>query len=369
MAIEISSEISWVALAMSGKTFGPEASSRVQNGQRAPKKYDEDRNSIPEKSRIWTPGGSICSTKVGKWAFARDLPESIESRTARNTPMCFMDLIDSVRLMDNIAAVNVKRDRFADVLRLDNAVDLGIADGRAQKIAVNAAKSLAGAAEVAGLAIDRRVDGLLPGWASGLGLTASVAGVKDWLDQRSSRDRYAHVREIPADPEEHQPGSDFILFQDEATSRFTRAGMRRSMARKIIGAFSEMAHNATDHSDSPVAPLATFELWVDRWEFSVTDFGRGVPNSLRTNPMYKALNDREAVREALKEGVSRLPDGTRGRGYGTMFRALAEYCVDIRMRTARVVASWSGLGVGVTDVVFKMVGSRSGLHVRVAGDL
>ena len=159
------------------------------------------------------------------------------------------------------------------------------------------------------------------------------------------------------------------MFQDAATAALVRAGVPRSSALRLLGAFAELADNATDHSGSPVSPFATFKVDADAWEFSVTDFGRGVPASLRTNPKYADLVDHDAVREALKDGVSRFASTERGLGFGVMFRALAEMNCAVRLRTGSVTARWSGQGLGLTSLVYELVGQRAGLHVRVAGKL
>jgi hypothetical protein len=262
--------------------------------------------------------------------------------------------------------VQVKATEITNIGRLEDALDLGADDATATRLAWAAMQSLAGGADVAVVACARGALGRMPRWASDLGV---VTPVVSWVRGLRSTTEFGRVELVPSSPREHEPGRPFILFQDECVAQLAARGMRRSTAYQVIGAFAEMADNATEHSRSPVPPFSTFEVTKSWWEFSVTDFGVGIPESLRTNPRYSNLNDREAVQAALRDGVSRLEDGLRGTGYGSMMRALAEHECITRLRTGSVVARWSGRGIGSTDLTYELVGARPGLHVRVVGQL
>jgi len=278
-----------------------------------------------------------------------------------------MFIIDLTETHAIISFVEVKAHEAHEMDRLEAALDLGARQDRIGPVAARAVHSLAGAADVAVLVWDRcQEGGGIPAWAAGLGFDSPVLR---WLRSRVHRTGglYARAVPIPTSASEHAPASPFVAFQDEAAARLCERGMPRAKALKILGAFAEMADNTIDHSESPVEPFATFEISRSWWEFSVSDVGRGAPNSLRTNPRYAGLTDHDAVREALKDGVSRFDDATRGSGYGVMLRALAEHDCAIRLRTGHVVVRWSGRGVGLTDLIYELVGPRVGLHVRVAG--
>lgn len=266
--------------------------------------------------------------------------------------------------------MQVKADESSAMDALEAALDLRTDLGVLPATAARAVVSLAGAADFAVLAWDRGDGGRhVPSWAVACGLRWPI---HEWLGTAAAArsSRYVRVVDIPnSTSASHTPGLQFLVFQDEAATRLQTAGMPSSKARRILGAFAEMTDNAIEHSLSPVQPFATFEVADRWWEFSVTDFGRGVPNSLRTNSRYASLTDHAAVRAALQDGVSRFDDDTRGTGYGVMLRALAEHECVVRLRTGRVVVRWSGQGIGLTNLVYELVSARVGLHLRVAGEL
>ncbi len=273
------------------------------------------------------------------------------------------DLIDLREILSTMRPMEVKAQEAAAMDRLESALDLGAAPERVRVVAQSATASLAGAADFSVLA------------ATPMGrqnaLFAEASDPLAWLHDRQKRSSalYARVVPIPGSPAGRVLGTPFLIFQDETSDRLRRLGMSRQLAPKILAAFAEMADNAIDHSLSTVQPFVTFEVDDQGWEFSVTDFGRGVPNSLRTNPQYRTLSDLDAVREALVDGVSRYADECRGFGFGVLLRALAEHECIIRMRTGDIVARWSGKGVGVTGLNYQLVSSRPGLHIRVSGSL
>jgi hypothetical protein len=268
-----------------------------------------------------------------------------------------------------MTVLEVKASESSAMDKLEAALDLETKPGLVQGVARNAVASLAGAADFAVLAWDRRdPEDSVPSWAVACGLRWPVHA---WLRAEAGKRNSPYIRvvDIPkAISESHTPGSRFVILQDEAATRLHNAGMPSGKARRILGAFVEMADNATEHSLSPIQPFATFEISDGWWEFSVNDLGRGVPDSLRTNPRYANLNDHAAVRAALQDGVSRFDDDTRGTGYGVMLRALAEHECVIRLRTGRIAVRWQGQGIGLTNLIYALVGSRVGLHLRVAGE-
>ena len=93
-------------------------------------------------------------------------------------------------------------------------------------------------------------------------------------------------------------------------------GVGRNIDENCI---AELLGNALEHSSSK--PGCFVASWADNHNgplsISVVDVGIGIPQHLRRSPRYKSLSDEDALREAVKEGVS----GVQGveekhRGFG-----------------------------------------------------
>jgi hypothetical protein len=80
-----SSVTSRTAFAMRGNVEGPSASSRVQNGHRAAKKYELVRTLTPVKSSTTGPGGSRWGADSGKCASPFPRPCKFGSRVTLRT--------------------------------------------------------------------------------------------------------------------------------------------------------------------------------------------------------------------------------------------------------------------------------------------
>lgn len=93
------------------------------------------------------------------------------------------------------------------------------------------------------------------------------------------------------------------------------SGVKRSDFSAFEWAINEMTDNVLVHSESHsgFVQVSNFRRDKKRISFIVCDIGVGIPNSLRSG-LNKAMDDAVALREAIKEGVTR--DKTIGQGNG-----------------------------------------------------
>jgi anti-sigma regulatory factor (Ser/Thr protein kinase) len=166
-------------------------------------------------------------------------------------------------------------------------------------------------------------------------------------------------------------GGTVRFFQDHFRGALVESGVDRHFANALAGAMVEMASNAVEHADSPVSPLACFEVSRDHWNFGVVDVGKGVLESIKENPIYASLNtSTQALSVALQDGVSRT--GQRGRGYGfrRVFKALVDRRATLRFRSGGVAGAWEGESPTAQSIIFRTLPvSRPGFFVKVAGPL
>jgi hypothetical protein len=85
-----------------------------------------------------------------------------------------------------------------------------------------------------------------------------------------------------------------------------------------------------------------------RFEFVVSDGGRGVLASLRSCPDYADLVDHgEALRLTLQDGVSRYGKGTsHGKGFRPLFKGLANLNGELRFRSGDQALTIDGVNAG-----------------------
>lgn len=93
------------------------------------------------------------------------------------------------------------------------------------------------------------------------------------------------------------------------------SGIKRSDFSAFEWAINEMTDNVLVHSESHsgFVQVSNFRRDRKRISFIVCDIGVGIPNSLRSG-LDKAMDDAAALREAIKEGVTR--DKAVGQGNG-----------------------------------------------------
>jgi hypothetical protein len=132
--------------------------------------------------------------------------------------------------------------------------------------------------------------------------------------------------------------------------RFERAardsGFTKKVAACLHAAFHEMAENAVIHANAPTGALAGYEVSEGVAQFSVADVGIGVLASLKTCHEYAALSfHNEAIKMALRDGVTRYGQGRGGFGFRQVFKALAEQWGYLRFRSSEGCITMDGRGL------------------------
>lgn len=85
----------------------------------------------------------------------------------------------------------------------------------------------------------------------------------------------------------------------------------------------ELAENVLEHSESPSSGLAYFDTQDGAFEVGMIDTGMGMLSSLRRNDSLSSLrDDLAALREGIRDGVSRFDGMGRGFGFRSVFRVL-----------------------------------------------
>lgn len=182
------------------------------------------------------------------------------------------------------------------------------------------------------------------------------------------RTPHAEVVRIPPLGDGWDSGAPFTSFQERCKNRLVDAGAPTQFAHAIVGAMNEMASNAVEHSNASVPVVGAFEVVGNRWAFSVTDVGRGILSSLRMNAAFADVQDDvEAVRLAVKDGVSSTGQVGRGNGFAHVFSALVNRMCSIRFRSTSAVACWSGVSPGAQTLQLAVAPVRSGFHVHING--
>lgn len=204
-----------------------------------------------------------------------------------------------------------------------------------------------------------RVRELIPGvWASSEAVAIGFPGSS-----------FARITPVPLEAG-WIPGSNFNFLLERYWSALVTIGLPRDFAYSILGAFFEIASNAIEHSESRPAPLAAFFAGENGWRLSVSDIGIGVLASLRRNPAFHNLRtSAKALRYALAAGTSRHTEPGRGQGFSTVFKALADRKVAIRIRSGSAFASWTG--TSPTDQNLKIhslpLSRLQGFHIALSG--
>lgn len=135
----------------------------------------------------------------------------------------------------------------------------------------------------------------------------------------------------------------FHRFQERFKDRLRDRGLPSGPAHAIVGALAEMSSNADEHAGASATSVACFYVSTEGWGFGVGDLGRGIRRSLADNPKFtEVASDLDALQLAVTEGVSRTGEPGRGRGYSSMFKALADRQCRLRFRTGRAIGTWSG---------------------------
>lgn len=141
-----------------------------------------------------------------------------------------------------------------------------------------------------------------------------------------------HLLHTDADPED--------LNWKAFTIRFNRSaqevGLDKNVAGGLRSALLEMADNAVFHSQTNGPILVGYRVLEGFAQFCVADLGIGVLDSLRSCPDFSHLRyDHEAIREAIRDGVSRMGRRRGGMGFREIFKALSEQWGQLRFRSGQ----------------------------------
>ena len=95
-----------------------------------------------------------------------------------------------------------------------------------------------------------------------------------------------------------------------------------------------MADNATLHANAPVGVLVGYHVIDGAAVCCVADVGIGVLASLTSHEAYRHVQShKEAVRLALRRGVTRFGPGQGGLGFYNVFKALTAMSGTLRFRS------------------------------------
>lgn len=136
-------------------------------------------------------------------------------------------------------------------------------------------------------------------------------------------------------------------FWNEFLVRFRQSvksvGFDLEKAKGIAAALGEMADNATLHSNATVGVLAGYQVIDGACVCCVADVGDGVLKSLSSHEAYRHVRThKEAVRLALRSGVTRFGPGQGGLGFYRVFKALAAMSGTLRFRSGEGIVTMDG---------------------------
>lgn len=152
---------------------------------------------------------------------------------------------------------------------------------------------------------------------------------RDLLRKLFCNANWAHLMEPRAFDKNARPGSRVpaIAYSDaeelsaaiDAILRSLLSAMqlRREDFAAAEWALAEIADNVLQHADSPDGGLVQLGYHGTGVEFTVSDCGQGIPNTLRAG-RNSSLDDRAALEMCIKEGVTRDTVNNQGNGlFGT----------------------------------------------------
>jgi hypothetical protein len=175
---------------------------------------------------------------------------------------------------------------------------------------------------------------------------------------------HGEVIDVPTDAAAFDVGGVVEMFNERFKDSLRRNGMGREPAMLCAAAFKEMIDNAREHAGATLSPVAGYSVSDAGWVFVVSDLGRGVPDSMRSNPNYARLNDQDAFQFALQPGVS--SKGGRGYGFAAVFKSLIDRACALRFRTATVAAHWQGTNPVEHQLDMTAMPGRKGFHLEVS---
>jgi anti-sigma regulatory factor (Ser/Thr protein kinase) len=98
----------------------------------------------------------------------------------------------------------------------------------------------------------------------------------------------------------------------------------RDLIRALEWSINEITDNVLNHAQSPAGGLVQLNSFREehRIQFVVADAGRGIPSAMRA--AFPQLRDVHAISEAVKAGVTSIPDSGQGNGLAGALR-IASY--------------------------------------------
>jgi len=182
----------------------------------------------------------------------------------------------------------------------------------------------------------------LPDSVLGSSLAAALHEVRFPIGLRHTGLQKGTVADIAVREEEFMVVGPLARLDDQEwqlfEARFNRSaqsgGLAKSRADMLQAALHEMAENVVIHSQSKEGGLVGYRILSGAVQFCVADVGVGVRASLRTNKAYEGIKtDKDAIREALKDGVTRFSKGYGGLGFRQVFKSLAAEWGLLRFRS------------------------------------
>jgi anti-sigma regulatory factor (Ser/Thr protein kinase) len=165
------------------------------------------------------------------------------------------------------------------------------------------------------------------------------------------------------DPTTGQDWGEFLVrFRQSVKS----VGFDLEKAKGIAAALGEMADNAAVHANTPVGVLVGYQVIDGACVCCVADVGIGVLASLTSHEAYRHVRShKEAVRLALRRGVSRFGPGQGGLGFYNVFKALAAMSGTLRFRSGEGCVSMDGTDFDADKGEESYVLFRPGFQVTI----
>lgn len=134
---------------------------------------------------------------------------------------------------------------------------------------------------------------------------------------------------------------EFVFRYDRSTRD---AGFSSQVAARLQLALCEMADNAVIHSDTPVEALVGYRVTKNVSQFCVVDVGMGILQSLARCPACGGFHTHnDAIKAALKDGVTSRGAGHGGFGFRRIFKSLASQWGTLRFRSGEGCVTMNGL--------------------------
>lgn len=132
--------------------------------------------------------------------------------------------------------------------------------------------------------------------------------VQEWFDRHDSSGRFVEITSTEPKYNDAVTKVSKVIEANFDVPRVILAGLRYSL--------SEIVSNVHTHAQSPIAGWVAAQNYPNRVEVCIADGGRGIADSLRTNPEYANLSDASALLQSLKRNVTRSKDRSEGMGMG-----------------------------------------------------